>query len=75
MRDRATLAGGHCTIGESPLGGTVVSLWLPGTSAAPSAAPGLGAGLGLTLAASRSTGPGSGQRVPEASAAHAAGGA
>jgi signal transduction histidine kinase len=72
MRDRATLAGGRCTIGESPLGGTVVSLWLPGTSAGPSPAPGLGAGLGLTLAASRSTGLGSGQGVSGAGVAHAA---
>jgi PAS domain S-box-containing protein len=72
MRDRATLAGGRCTIGESPLGGTVVSLWLPGTSAGPSPAPGLGAGLGLTLAASRSTSLGSGQGVSGAGVAHAA---
>ncbi len=55
MRDRATLAGGHCTIGVSPHGGTVVSLWLPGPGAVPSAPPGLGAGLGLALGASRST--------------------
>ena len=30
MRDRATLAGGHCAIGVSPYGGTSVTLWLPG---------------------------------------------
>ncbi|WP_344190913.1 PAS domain S-box protein [Pedococcus aerophilus] len=57
MQDRATLAGGRCTIGESPHGGTLVSLWLPGPGAAPSGPPGLGAGLGLTLAASQSTRP------------------
>lgn len=55
MRDRATLAGGWCVIGDSPHGGTLVSLWLPGPEAAPNSAPGLGAGLGLALEASRST--------------------
>ncbi|HEV7196723.1 MAG TPA: PAS domain S-box protein, partial [Pedococcus sp.] len=30
MRDRATLAGGHCTLGVSPYGGTSMILWLPG---------------------------------------------
>jgi len=34
MRDRATLAGGHCTIEPAPAGGTRVTLWLPGTTAA-----------------------------------------
>jgi signal transduction histidine kinase len=71
MRDRATLAGGQCTVGDSPLGGTLVSLWLPGPSAAPTTAPGLGAGLGLTLAASRSTGLGSFRGVPDTSGAGA----
>lgn len=33
MRDRATLAGGHCTIGVSPYGGTSMTLWLPGLGA------------------------------------------
>ncbi|MGO4340755.1 PAS domain-containing sensor histidine kinase [Pedococcus sp. 2YAF34] len=72
MRDRATLAGGHCTVGDSPLGGTLVSLWLPGPTAAPAAAPGLGAGLGLTLAASRSTSLGFAQGIPDASTSTAA---
>lgn len=56
MRDRATLAGGRCAIGDSPHGGTLVSLWLPGPDAGPKPLPGLGAGLGLTLKASESTG-------------------
>jgi PAS domain S-box-containing protein len=30
MQDRATLAGGRCDVGESPQGGTCVTLWLPG---------------------------------------------
>jgi PAS domain S-box-containing protein len=30
MRDRATLAGGRCTFGVSPYGGTSMTLWLPG---------------------------------------------
>ena len=64
MRDRATLAGGRCTVGDSRLGGTRVSLWLPGPEAAPTSTPGLGAGLGLTLAASRSTSLGFAQGVP-----------
>ena len=55
MQDRAILAGGRCTIGPRPQGGTVVSLWLPGPGVAPGPPPGLGAGLGLALAASRST--------------------
>lgn len=31
MRDRATLAGGRCSVEPRPEGGTRVSLWLPGT--------------------------------------------
>ncbi|WP_406830046.1 PAS domain S-box protein [Pedococcus sp. KACC 23699] len=69
MRDRATLAGGRCTIGDSPRGGTLVSLWLPGPGATPTGLPGLGAGLGLALRASRSTGPGFGSDVGAAEGA------
>ncbi|KQZ88949.1 hypothetical protein ASD62_06155 [Phycicoccus sp. Root563] len=55
MRDRATLAGGWCTVADGPRGGTLVTLWLPGPEVTTTSAPGLGAGLGLTEAASRST--------------------
>ena len=73
MRDRATLAGGTCTIGDSPHGGTLVSLWLPGPGTAPSSAPGLGAGLGLALEASRSTSLGFAQGIRRAGSVGASG--
>lgn len=33
MQDRAALAGGRCTIGANPRGGTCVTIWLPGLRA------------------------------------------
>ncbi len=35
MQDRAAVAGGRCTIREGELGGTVVTVWLPGPSVDP----------------------------------------